>query len=109
MWLLLIVGKFYQKVVNKYFFNMSYEPGMCLATWNISINKQKKKKTLISLNLYSTGRRQKKMYIIKKKIISYKGKVLYEKMEQIGQDRTGRGSVIKFNSGQHGKVWKKKR
>lgn len=43
MWLLLIVGKFYQKVVNKYFFNMSYEPGMCLATWNISINKQKKK------------------------------------------------------------------
>lgn len=49
------------------------------------------------------------MYIIKKKIISYKGKVLYEKMEQIGQDRTGRGSVIKFNSGQHGKVWKKKR
>lgn len=59
MWLLLIVRKFYQKVVNKYFFNMSYEPGMCLATWNISINKQKKK-TLISLNLYSTGRRQKK-------------------------------------------------
>lgn len=49
------------------------------------------------------------MYIIKKKIISYKGKVLYEKMEQIGQDRTGRGSVIKFNSGQHGKVWKKKK
>lgn len=74
------------------------------------LNKQtEKKKTLISLNLYSTGRRQKKMYIIKKKIISYKGKVLYEKMEQIGQDRTGRGSVIKFNSGQHGKVWKKKR